>query len=73
MIKVGPELIRFGILVDGEDIHQVQDLEGLSTYSVEQKLVELVKKAKGLASELPKGIKDDIISGKFTQRIQHYK
>ncbi len=70
---MGSELVRFGIMVDGEDNHKMTNLKAKGAKFIEQKLIELVNTAKKLANNLPKRINDEIISGRFTAKIQRYK
>ncbi len=45
MVKVDVELIRFGILIDGMDSHQVLNFNGQTSDFLEYELKELVKAA----------------------------
>ena len=54
MMKVGEELVRFGILVDGVDTHMKTNLHGQTSEFIEQKLIALVKTANKLVFDFPK-------------------
>ena len=45
LIKVGEELVRFGILVDRVDTHMKTNLHGQTSEFIEQQLISLVKTA----------------------------
>ncbi len=70
MIKVDVELVRFGILVDGIDKYKVTNVYDLFSKGIEQHLGSLMRTAHDLANDFPKGVQDDIMMGRFTQRIK---
>ena len=70
MIKVDVELVRFGILVDGIDKHRVTNVYDLFSKGIEQHLSSLMRTAHDLANDFPKGVQEDIMMGKFTERIK---
>lgn len=72
MIKVDVELIRFGILINGQDMHLRTIRNGLTSRQIEYELIEQMKVANKLVWDFPKQISDDIISGRFTKRILRY-
>ena len=43
LIKVDVELVRFGILVDGKDMHMMMPTNGDKSEAIEQKLIKLMK------------------------------
>ena len=52
-IKVDVELVRFGILVNGEDLHQKIPTNGLKSVGLEQLLVDIIKTANQLTRDFP--------------------
>ncbi len=70
---MGEELLRFGILVDGVDTVMKKNLHGQTSEFIEHQLINLVKTANKLVFDFPKEVHDDIICGRFKQRMQRYK
>ena len=73
MIKVGEELVRFGILVDGVDTRMISNLRRQNSEFIEEQLIALTKTANKLVFDFPREVHDDIISGRFKKRMQRYK
>jgi hypothetical protein len=73
MIKVGEEMVRFGILVNGVDTHKITNIHGQSSHSIEEKLIGLFKTAQKISCDFPEKVREDITSGRFLQRITRYQ
>ncbi len=69
MIKVDVEVIRLGILVDGEDLQNKIIPNGRMSEDVEEELAQVLKHAKSLAADFPSNAYNDINSGRFAERI----
>jgi hypothetical protein len=69
MVKVDVEVIRLGILVDGEDLHKSIIPNGRMSDDVEEELAQVLKQAKSLAADFPSNAYNDIKSGRFAERI----
>ncbi len=65
LIKIDVELVRFGILVDGVDMHKIANINGQISTFIEEQLISILRKAKNLASDFPMSVQDDIMAGRF--------
>jgi hypothetical protein len=73
MIKVDVELVRFGILVDGVDLHQTLNTTGQTSDVIECQPMELSRTANKLTCDFPTNVQDDILSGRFALRLKRYQ
>jgi hypothetical protein len=69
MIKVDVELVRFGILVDGQDLHTMTPFNGQPSSGIKAGLIKLMMIVNKLARDFPEQVYFDILSGKFTERM----
>ncbi len=73
MIKVDVELVRFGILVDGVDLHHTLNTNGQTSDVIVNQLMELLRTANKLTCDFPTNVHDEILSGRFTLRLIRYR
>jgi hypothetical protein len=69
MIKVDVEIVRFGILIDGADLHKVICYNKQSPDEIREALKKLMLIFKKLYRGFPTYVRDDIISGRFVNRL----
>ena len=71
-LKVDVEVILLGVEVDGK--HECSEVMPIGSDSmfVEENLVQILDKAHKMADDFPMSVKDDIMSGKFTERMKRY-
>jgi hypothetical protein len=70
---VDVELLRFGILVNGQDLHRKISTNGLTSDALEKMLIEITITATRLTRDFPKRVYQDVISGRFAERMQRYQ
>ena len=58
-----------GILLDGVDSYKNADLGGMMSWLVELELIQLLKTANKLTCDFPQAVHDDIVSGRFANRL----
>ena len=73
MIKVDVELVRLGILVNGKEVYRNAWTKELTSAEIEDLLVEMLKFVISLTRDFPESVYNDIISGRFTKRMQRYQ
>ena len=73
MIKVDVEIVRFGILIDGADLHKVLCYNGQSSSEIRDALIKLMLIFNKLARGFPAYVRDDIVSGRFANRLLQIK
>ena len=69
MIKVDVELVRFGILVDDQDLHWMPPLNGHKSKDVRERLINLMILFDRLSRDFPQRSYDEIFMGRFEHRL----
>lgn len=73
MLRVDVELVRFGILVNNTDLHRFVCVSGMYADEIRSTLMKLKLMLKKLSRDFPPQVRDDIVSGRFTERLLAYK
>ena len=73
MIKLDVELVRFGVLVDGEDLHMMTPFNGQQSKGIRDGLIRLMHIVNNLARDFPTRTYEDILSGDFAKRLLTYQ
>ena len=72
MVKVDVEFVRFGIWVDGEDLHKTPNTNGEWSQVIEKQLMQVLEAAKRMTYDFPRSVYEDIMDHRFTRRMQRY-
>jgi hypothetical protein len=72
MVKLDVELVRFGIFIDGEDLHKTPNINGQQSDAIENQLIDLLQVAKTITYDFPQDVYADILDNTFTQRMKLY-